>query len=71
MISGKELREFRMSQKMTQKEFADLLGYSSHTIVQKWEASDSPVPNLVSRVVILLSVMNDDEKDKFIKKLKG
>lgn len=63
-IMAKELKEVRRMLKMTQKEFAELLGCSKPTI-ERWETSDTPIKG---PVVLLISMLKSNPQ--FIEKNK-
>ena len=55
-VAAEELREVRKKLKMTQKEFAELLGISRPTI-ERWERSDEKV---AGPVVLLLNMISNN-----------
>lgn len=61
-ISGEEIKEARAKLKMTQREFADLVGVSKPT-VERWEASKKDVTGPIAG---LLYFFNNGELDALI-----
>ena len=65
-MTGKELREARISKSLTQKKLGELLGYegrSAETTVQKWEYDSQPIP---MRHYKKLSKLLDIPLEKFL-----
>jgi len=69
-ISGKELRRYRLSRKLSQTAFGALLGYSVGE-VYRWERDEDPVrvPRRVARFIVLFKLLDEAYQKRFIEEV--
>lgn len=64
-MTNEEVKNFRVENKLTQKEFSKLLGYKDDTTIQKIESGQNKVPVIVSRVLKMMASMPENKRKKF------
>jgi DNA-binding transcriptional regulator YiaG len=65
-ISGKEIRRYRLSRKLSQTAFGAVVGYSVHE-VYRWEREEHPVriPRHVARFIVLFKLLDEVYQKRF------
>ena len=70
-MKGSDFKVIRELLKMSQKEIASLFGCKTYQIILLWEKDKATIPSLVSRIMLTLGAMREEEREAFINNLTG